>query len=68
MLNIQVLVDDAKCFKEVRKLRWPEEVPKLRFTRSNHAKLSQHQPNQQCYVCQGTCCAQFLEGVAARSS
>ncbi|WP_201246740.1 ATP-binding protein [Halochromatium salexigens] len=27
MLNIQTLIDDAKCFETVRRLRWPEKVP-----------------------------------------
>lgn len=26
MLNIQDLIDDARCYAEVRKLRWPEGV------------------------------------------
>jgi hypothetical protein len=26
MLNIKALIDDAKCFQEVRKLRWPDGI------------------------------------------
>ncbi|MEA3642209.1 MAG: transposase [Lamprobacter sp.] len=26
MLNIQTLIDDAKCFETLRGLRWPEGV------------------------------------------
>ena len=26
MLNIQHLIDDAKCFEVIRELRWPDEV------------------------------------------
>ena len=26
MLNIQALIDDAKCFQTVRAMRWPDGV------------------------------------------
>ena len=32
LVNLQFLVDDAKCFDTVRRLRWPEGVrcPRMR--------------------------------------
>jgi hypothetical protein len=31
MVNIQALIDDAKCFQAVRAMRWPDgAVPRLR--------------------------------------
>jgi transposase-like protein len=67
MLNIQVLVDDTKCFEEVRKLRWPEGVrcphcgSEAVIKRGFHtlSGTGSTQPHRQRYVCQGSCCAQF---------
>jgi transposase-like protein len=61
MLNIQVLVDDAKCFEEVRKLRWPEGVRCPHCGSKTVIKRGFHstQPHRQRYVCQGNCCAHF---------
>jgi len=60
-LNIQVLVDDARCFEEVRKLRWPDGVscPNCGSTAVIKRGFHSTQPHRQRYVCQGECCAQF---------
>ncbi len=61
MLNIQDLIDDAKCFEEVRKLRWPEGVTCPNCGSTDVIKRGFHhsQPHRQRYRCQGTCCGQF---------
>lgn len=61
MLNIQVLVDDARCFEEVRELRWPEGVSCASCGSTKVIKRGFHstQPYRQRYLCQGECCTQF---------
>jgi transposase-like protein len=52
MLNIQVLVDDARCFEEVRKLRWPEGVscPSCGSTSVIKRGFHSTQPHRQRYI------------------
>jgi transposase-like protein len=53
MLNIQTLIDDAKCFETVRTLRWPEEVPCLQCRSTAVTKQGRDptQPERQKYCC-----------------
>lgn len=61
MLNIQNLIDDAKCYQTVRELRWPEGV------RCVHCGSPQvitqgrdtTQPQRQKYYCQG--CGRYFD-------
>ena len=60
MLNIQRLVDDAKCYEVVRELRWPEGV---RCPGCGSAEIAKrgghdHQAHRQRYSCQ-RCQRQF---------
>jgi transposase-like protein len=60
MLNLQDLIDDAKCYSEVRRLRWPEGV---RCPTCNSAKVTKRgkhnrQKERQRYEC-GDCQKQF---------
>jgi transposase-like protein len=53
MLNIQTLIDDAKCFETVRTLRWPEAV---RCVQCGSAAITKQgrdttQPERQKYRC-----------------
>jgi transposase-like protein len=56
MLNIQTLIDDAKCFETVRTLRWPEEVycVHCRSTVVSKQGRDTTQPERQKYRC-GDC-------------
>lgn len=60
MINIQNLVDDAKCFEVVRQLRWPDGVrcPTCSATEVGKRGLHTHQAARQRYVCQA-CGQQF---------
>ena len=54
MLNIQDLIDDAKCFATVRELRWPDGV-KCPHCGSSHIikrGFHTHQAYRQRYRCQ----------------
>ena len=54
MLNIQDLIDDAKCFATVRELRWPDGV-KCPHCGSSHITkrgFHTHQAYRQRYRCQ----------------
>ena len=60
MVNLQFLVDDAKCFDTVRRLRWPEGV---RCPRCESDQVARHghddrQPERQRYRCTA-CQARF---------
>ncbi len=60
MINIQHLIDDAKCYETVRELRWPEGV---RCPHCGSAEVSkrghdERQAHRQRYQCQG-CGRQF---------
>lgn len=60
MFNLQDLVDDAKCYAEVRKLRWPKGVqcPPCGSTDIGKRGFHDHQPHRQRYRCRG-CRRQF---------
>ena len=53
MINIQALIDDAKCFETVRALRWPDGVRcpgcgGAEVTKDGHDET---QPERQRYLC-----------------
>jgi len=60
MLNIQHLIDDAKCFEVVRELRWPDGVrcPKCSSNAIKKRGFHTHQVHRQRYEC-GSCGQQF---------
>jgi hypothetical protein len=53
MLNIQTLIDDAKCFETVRTLRWPEEVSCVQCGSAAVTKQGRNttQPERQKHRC-----------------
>ncbi len=60
MLNIQNLIDDAKCYTTVRDMRWPQgtvcpHCASRQITKRGHDDT---QPHRQRYQCQG-CRKQF---------
>lgn len=55
MINLQNLIDDAKCYETVRELRWPEEV---RCPHCDSAQVTKQgrdttQVHRQKYYCKG---------------
>lgn len=60
LLNIQRLMDDAKCYEVVRELRWPEGVrcPECGSAQVNKRGFHDHQAHRQGYSCQA-CGRQF---------
>jgi transposase-like protein len=60
LLNIQRLMDDAKCYEVVRELRWPEGVrcPGCGSEQVNKRGFHDHQAHRQRYSCQA-CERQF---------
>jgi transposase-like protein len=60
MVNIQNLIDDAKCFAVIRELRWPGGVrcPKCASGAINKRGFHAHQAQRQRYECQ-SCGQQF---------
>ena len=60
MFNIQELIDDAKCYAEVRKLRWPDGVrcPDCGSAQVIKRGFHNRHPYRQRYQCQ-TCSKQF---------
>jgi transposase-like protein len=55
MVNIQALIDDAKCFETVRAMRWPDGVRcpgcgSAEVTKDGHDDT---QPPRQRYRCHG---------------
>ena len=60
MFNIQDLIDEAKCYAEVRKLRWPDGVrcPECGADQVSKRGFHDHQPHRQRYRCQA-CSKQF---------
>ncbi len=60
MINIQSLIDDAKCFATVRQLRWPDGVNCPACGSTDIAKRGVHstQPARQRYQCRA-CGQQF---------
>lgn len=60
MLNIQMLIDDAKCYEVVRQLRWTEGVrcPHCGTERVGKRGFHNRQAHRQRYYCKG-CGRQF---------
>jgi len=60
MLNLQELIDDTKCFRVVRELRWPDGVscPHCQTNKITKRGFHSTQPARQRYTCQ-TCGKQF---------
>jgi transposase-like protein len=60
MFNLQDLIDDAKCYAEIRKLRWTDGVrcPESGSSQVTKRGIHDHQPYRQGYRCQ-TCAKQF---------
>jgi transposase-like protein len=60
MLNIQHLIDDAKCFAVIREIRWPNgaRCPKCGSGEVNKRGFHTHQACRQRYECQD-CGQQF---------
>jgi len=60
LLNIQRLMDDAKCYEVVRELRWPNGVrcPGCGSDQVNKRGFHDHQAHRQRYSCQA-CQRQF---------
>jgi transposase-like protein len=60
MFKLQDLIDDAKCYAEIRKLRWPDGVrcPQCGSSQVSKRGLHERQPHRQRYQCQ-TCTKQF---------
>ena len=56
MINLQSLIDDAKCYETVRQLRWPEGVrcPRCDSTQVTKQGRDTTQPARQKYHCE-TC-------------
>lgn len=54
MLNIQNLIDDAKCYETVRELRWPEGIRCAHCDSEHITKQGRDttQPQRQKYCCQ----------------
>lgn len=52
-LNIQGLIDNAKCYEMVRRLRWPEgvECPHCHETQIAKNGRDETQPDRQRYLC-----------------
>lgn len=53
MINLQALIDDAKCFATVRQLRWPEGVkcPTCDSIEIGKRGFHTNQPERQRYEC-----------------
>jgi transposase-like protein len=60
MINIQDLIDDAKCYETVRGLRWPEgvECPHCGSAEISKRGHDERQQDRQRYECKG-CGRQF---------
>src|SRR3954451_12211245 len=55
MVNIQALIDDAKCFQAIRAMRWPDGVrcPECRSVEVTKDGHDATQPERQRYQCHG---------------
>ena len=55
MVNIQSLIDDAKCFETIRTMRWPDGVrcPECGSDRITKDGRDETQPERQRYRCHG---------------
>ena len=62
MIHIQSLIDDAKCFETVRRLRWPDGVPCPHCESPEITKqgCDDTQPERQRYLCK-SCGRRFDE-------
>jgi transposase-like protein len=60
MFTIQNLLDDAKCYEQVRQMRWPERVscPHCESSLINKRGFHNRERHRQRYQCQ-TCDKQF---------
>lgn len=60
MVNIQLLIDEKKCYETIRGLRWPEGVrcPHCGFHWIKRRGYHTNQPQRQRYQCQ-SCERQF---------
>ena len=60
LVNIQTLIDDAKCYEVVRQLRWPAGIQCPACGAADILKRGRHthQPHRQRYVCRA-CGGQF---------
>jgi transposase-like protein len=60
MINIQTLIDDAKCFETVRQMRWPKGVncPDCASKEVTKNGRDDTQPQRQRYLCK-TCDRHF---------
>ena len=60
MINLQELIDDAKCYAVVRELRWPDGVrcPECGSNKIKKRGYHTNQAHRQRYECQG-CGQQF---------
>lgn len=60
LVNIQTLIDDAKCYEVVRQLRWPEGVrcPACGSVEINKRGFHNQQAYRQRYQCR-SCSRQF---------
>ena len=60
MINLQQLIDDAKCYAVVRELRWPDGVhcPECGSGKIKKRGYHTHQAHRQRYQCQD-CGQQF---------
>jgi len=60
MFNIQDLIDEAKCYGEVRKLRWPDGIrcPECGSDQVSKRGFHNCHPHRQRYRCQA-CSKQF---------
>jgi len=62
LINLQTLIDEQKCYKTLRQLRWPEGVTCSKCGAKSVVKrgFDETQPHRQRYQCQ-TCRARFDE-------
>ncbi len=60
LVNLQTLIDDAKCYESIRHLRWPEGVscPKCDSKLVVKQGFDETQPLRQRYQCK-TCHSRF---------
>lgn len=65
MINIQNLIDDAKCFDTVREMRWPEGVTCPQCSSQSVIKQGRDdtQPHRQRYQCQA--CSQRFDDLTS---
>jgi transposase-like protein len=61
MINLQSLIDDAKCYETVRQLRWPEGVrcPHCHAAQVTKQGRDTTPPAQQKYRC--TACERYFD-------